>query len=97
MVEVVYVGLVVEEGENTKAVKVIQGQVSLPRVDKSQQTAPSEDVEGLRLCANVANLCPRPQQKTLGGVAFQWILGLLSNRRQKLPRGTLHLRRRLGH
>ena len=95
MVEVVYVGLVVEEGENTKAVKVIQGQVSLPRVDKSQQTAPSEDVEGLRLCANVANLCPRPQQKT----AYEIMPSLVGSEMciRDSPSSTLLLRRPLGH
>ena len=41
-----YLGLVVEEGENTKAVHVIEGQVSLPRVDKVHKLPPSEDVEG---------------------------------------------------
>ena len=34
MAEVVYLGLVVEEGENIKADQVIEGQVSLPCVDK---------------------------------------------------------------
>ena len=43
MVEVVYLGLVVDEEENTKAVQVIEGQVSLPRVDKVNKLPPSED------------------------------------------------------
>ena len=38
-----------------KAVQVIEGQVSLPRVDKVLKLPPSEDVEGLRLCGIVAN------------------------------------------
>ena len=41
MVAVVYLGLVVEEGENTKAVRVMEGQVSLPRVDKVHKLPPS--------------------------------------------------------
>ena len=49
MVEVLYVRLIVEEGENAKAVPVIEGQVSLPRVDKVHKLPPSEDVEDLRL------------------------------------------------
>ena len=71
MAEVVYLGLVVEEGENIKAVQVIEGQVSLPRVDKVNKLPPSDDVEGLRLCGNVANPRRGLWQKTLGRVASQ--------------------------
>ena len=46
MSDVVYLGLVVEGGENMTAVQVIEGQVSLPRVDKVHKLPPSEDVEG---------------------------------------------------
>ena len=66
-----YLGLVVEEGENIKAVQVIEGQVSLPRVDKVNKLPPSDDVEGLRLCGNVANPRRGLWQKTLGRVASQ--------------------------
>ena len=71
MVEVLYVRLIVEEGENAKAVPVIEGQVSLPRVDKVHKLPPSEDVEDLRLCGNIATPRRGLWQKTLGGVASQ--------------------------
>ena len=84
MSDVVYLGLVVEGGENMTAVQVIEGQVSLPRVDKVHKLPPSKDVEGLRICVNVVNPRSGLWQTTLGRVASQRTHGLLSNRRQRV-------------